>query len=83
MSHIYENPVETEVDLLARTSPVSVNFQKCAGTFALSCSGHFYGHSDVTVRHFDSSCEIFENSNTEIYRNRKIRKIYKLGFNKI
>jgi hypothetical protein len=28
VSHIYENPVETEVDLIARISPVFVNFEK-------------------------------------------------------
>jgi hypothetical protein len=30
MSHIYENPLETEVDLIARISPVCVNIKKYA-----------------------------------------------------
>jgi len=41
MSHIYDNPVETEVSLIARILSVCVNIKKITpGTFVFERSGH-------------------------------------------
>jgi len=43
MNHIYENPVETKVDLIARILSVCVNIEKHARycTFAHERNGHY------------------------------------------
>jgi hypothetical protein len=71
MSPIYGNPVETEVNLIARILSVCVNFQKIGQVhlrpYTADIVRHLQDYSEVTGSQFDSSCELLENNTAEIY----------------
>jgi hypothetical protein len=80
MCHIYENSVETDVDLIARILSVCVCKypkirQEHLRPFADVIVRHFFDYNEVTGRQFDSSCELFEYITTEIYNNWEIREL--------
>jgi hypothetical protein len=77
MSHIYENPVETQVDLLARIISGRVNIKKTRQLHlhpnTADTVRHLRDYNDVTGSQLDSDWELFENITTQIYNNRQIQ----------
>ena len=87
MSHIYENPVETEVYLIARILSLCVSIKKTGQVHlrpnAVVIVYHFYHYNEVTVSQWESSCELFDIITTEIYNNSCILEMYKKWYGKI
>jgi hypothetical protein len=61
MSHIYENPVETEVDLIARISLVCVNIQKQARYICACTQRSLCFTSTITMKSQTASATILVN----------------------
>ena len=76
MSHMYENPTRSEVDLLTRILSPCVHIQKYARyiwtgtqqTLCVTCRIII-----LTGSQFESYCKLFENVTNEINNNREIR----------
>jgi hypothetical protein len=73
VSHIYENLVETEMDLIAIILPVCVNIKK----YVRYICEHSQRSLCVTCRNtmksqFDNSFELYDNISTKIYNNKCI-----------
>ena len=66
--------------LIDRILSVSVNIQKQARYICAIMQWSLYVTSSITVKSqadsSTSSCELFQNNTTEIYKNRELRKIY-------
>jgi hypothetical protein len=75
MSHIYENPVETEVDLVAGILSLSQTSQATLRGYAMNVARRCKACNEVCCGQFDSSCELFENKTTKIYNSRENQEV--------
>jgi len=64
MCHIYENPVETDVDLVPRILSLWTNIHKQMQATVMNITCHCKAYVEVSHSQFDSSCKLFENNTT-------------------
>jgi hypothetical protein len=73
MSHTYETPVETDVELIARCK-----YSKSRQVLLTGFDAHVHrcvAYTEVGNKQIHNSCELFKNGGTKIYNNSENREI--------